>query len=586
MSARLHLFLAALAVGGLLTACGSSSKAAPRTYTISGTVSGLEGGDPLVLQDNGADSLEVTADGTFTFATALAGGAAYEVTVLQQPAQPRQTCTVAGGSGTVADTVVTSVAVTCTTISYAVGGTVVGLTGTGLVLQDNGGDDTAVSTDGTFTFPTSIKSGRAYAVTTLVQPTSPWQTCVVTGGTGTVGSADVSSVTVNCSTDLYTVGGTVTGLVGTGLVLENDSTDDLTISGTGTFAFSTALLSGAAYGVAVLDQPTSPWQTCSVTNDTGTLAGANVTDVAVACVTNTYNVTVTVTGLEGSGLDLQDNGGDDLTPTIDGTYTFPTQVASGQTYDVEVAASPADETCELTGNTGAVAGTDVAVTVACGYTPHAVNVTVSGVTGTGLVLQDNDGDDLAIDADGTYSFATAVRVYSSYDVTIASTPASETCLVSGGAGTMADADVTLSVLCSSDLDFEDGLTGWTTFGSTAPVIDAGTYHAGSASAFMGGDNSSGIYRDVTLPTVATTLQFWVRRGTSDSISWDQQYAEIRDTSGNVLAQIYRTCENSDWTPVSFDLSSYAGQTVRIMFRVAGDSWWDATWQWIDDVQIL
>ena len=52
-----------------------------------------------------------SANGTFTFATALATGAPYSVTVQTNPAG--QTCTVSDGSGTVGSANVTSVAVSC-----------------------------------------------------------------------------------------------------------------------------------------------------------------------------------------------------------------------------------------------------------------------------------------------------------------------------------------------------------------------------------------------------------------------------------------------------------------------------------------
>jgi hypothetical protein len=51
------------------------------TYTIAGTVSGLTG-TGLVLQNNGTDSLSITADGSFTFSTPIADGSTYNVTVL------------------------------------------------------------------------------------------------------------------------------------------------------------------------------------------------------------------------------------------------------------------------------------------------------------------------------------------------------------------------------------------------------------------------------------------------------------------------------------------------------------------------
>src|SRR5215471_107899 len=62
---------------------------------------------------------------------------------------------------------------------FTVGGTVSGLSGTGLVLQDNGGDNLTISANGAFTFATKA---TAYNVTVLTQPTNPPQTCTVTGG--------------------------------------------------------------------------------------------------------------------------------------------------------------------------------------------------------------------------------------------------------------------------------------------------------------------------------------------------------------------------------------------------------------------
>lgn len=81
---------------------------------------------------------------------------------------------------------------------YSIGGTVSGLSGSGLVLQDNGGDNLAVSANGTFTFATKVNSGAAYAVTVLTQPSNPAQTCAVTNGSGTA-SADVTNVAVACT---------------------------------------------------------------------------------------------------------------------------------------------------------------------------------------------------------------------------------------------------------------------------------------------------------------------------------------------------------------------------------------------------
>src|SRR5882724_9916011 len=125
--------------------------------------------------------------------------------------------------------------------SYTVGGTLSGLAGTGLVLQNNGGNDLALSANGTFSFTTSVASGAPYSVSIKTQPSNPAQTCVVENAAGTTGSANVTAISVKCTTDpvLYAVGGTLSGLKGSGLVLQNRGGDDLTLPANGTFNFNT-----------------------------------------------------------------------------------------------------------------------------------------------------------------------------------------------------------------------------------------------------------------------------------------------------------------------------------------------------------
>jgi hypothetical protein len=83
--------------------------APPVTYTIGGSISGLTG--TVTLQNNGSDNLVIGANGSFTFATALAVNSTYAVTVFAQPTG--QTCGVTGGGGTITNANITSVSVTC-----------------------------------------------------------------------------------------------------------------------------------------------------------------------------------------------------------------------------------------------------------------------------------------------------------------------------------------------------------------------------------------------------------------------------------------------------------------------------------------
>jgi Putative esterase len=185
--------------GGNEVAGWSGGDVGSGSFTVGGSVSGLSGS--VVLADNGGDDVTVSADGPFTFPTALSGGAAYAVTVAAQP--PGQACAVAGGSGTITTADVTSVAVTCAASGsppggsgYSVGGSVSGLTGP-VVLADNGGDDTPVSADGSFTFPTMLAAGAAYQVSVQTEP--PGESCGVANGSGTIAAAGVTSVTVTCA---------------------------------------------------------------------------------------------------------------------------------------------------------------------------------------------------------------------------------------------------------------------------------------------------------------------------------------------------------------------------------------------------
>ena len=79
---------------------------------------------------------------------------------------------------------------------YTVGGTVSGLTGIGFVLQNNGGDNLAISANAPFTFATSVTSGGTYRVTVLTQPLG--QSCMVANGSGSIANANVTNVTVTC----------------------------------------------------------------------------------------------------------------------------------------------------------------------------------------------------------------------------------------------------------------------------------------------------------------------------------------------------------------------------------------------------
>jgi 6-phosphogluconolactonase len=93
-----------------------------------------------------------------------------------------------------------------------------------------------------------------------------------------------SCVATSCAANFYQISGTISGLTGTGLVLQDNAGNALPISaGATSFAFATLIASGGRYNVSVLTQPSNPPQTCTVTNGSGTVANANITNVQVTC---------------------------------------------------------------------------------------------------------------------------------------------------------------------------------------------------------------------------------------------------------------------------------------------------------------
>lgn len=190
-------FLAIAVAVVLVSGCGGSGGGgASSGFAIGGNVSGLTGGQPFTLQNNGADALTVTASGSFTFAKPAGS---YNVTVSTQPAG--QTCSVSNGSGSMISANVNNVAVNCSPNTYTVGGTLVGLSsGHQITLENNGTDPLTLTADGTFAFHIPEAYGGNYNVTVTSQPgEASQQLCsIVVGGSGTVSGA-VTGVFVSCS---------------------------------------------------------------------------------------------------------------------------------------------------------------------------------------------------------------------------------------------------------------------------------------------------------------------------------------------------------------------------------------------------
>ncbi len=476
-------------------------------YSINVDVIGLATDNEVVLQNNAGDDLLIDADGISTFATQLEDLSAYEVTVLTQPTAPNQTCVLENENGTLAGADVNDITLTCTTDQYDVNINVTGLALSNSVSFVNGTDSITFNADGLLTLST-LDDESAYDVNITLQPNTPNQICsFVDPDAGTLAGSDVT-INVTCLTVQYTVGVDVAGLAtGNSLVLQNNGGDDLIVNANGISTFGTALFDGSAFNVTVLTQPSSPNQTCVVSNPTGSLNGSNV-GLTVTCTTNQYNINVNVTGLAtGNDVILQNNAGDDLTVSTDGINTFATALDDETAYAVTVLTQPTtpNQTCVVSNGSGTLAGSDVTdIDVTCTTEQYTISVDVTGLaTGNDVVLQNNAGDDLTISADGTSTFSTALDDESTYVVTVLTQPTSpnQTCVLANQSGTLAGADITdVTLTCTTEqYDVILNVTGLVATNSVSFLngIDSLTFNADGSQTISTLDDESAYSVNIT-----------------------------------------------------------------------------------------
>jgi uncharacterized delta-60 repeat protein len=110
------------------------------------------------------------------------------------------------------------------------------------------------------------------------------------GACAELGSQDTATITIvddehQREEEFFAVGGTVTGLEGTGLVIREVVTGITLTPPNGSFTFDYRYSDAETYDVRIITQPTGPSQTCSITRGTGTIAGADARDIVVSCET-------------------------------------------------------------------------------------------------------------------------------------------------------------------------------------------------------------------------------------------------------------------------------------------------------------
>ena len=154
----------------------------------------------------------------------------------------------------------------------------------------------------------------------------------------------------------YTLSGAISGLTSAGLNITNGNDTVLIEKESSAFIFPTPLTQGSSYSVTIKTQPAA--QACTVSNGSGTIDSASVTNIKISCVTNAYFIGGVINNYTSSGLILA-NENDRLEITGSGPFSMPQPVAAQQSFNLYVQTQPKDQTCSVTFGSGTVVSSTI-----------------------------------------------------------------------------------------------------------------------------------------------------------------------------------------------------------------------------------
>jgi hypothetical protein len=300
------------------------------------------------------------------------------------------------------------------------------------------------------------------------------QTCTVSSGTGTVGSANITNVAVTCTTS-----------GGSGTLTASDDFNradgalgsNWTAMSDGAMTISSQVVAGGNSGLSGDTRTAETYtsdQYSQVQVTSTQLTGGQWIGPAVRSQNSGQNLYLGIYFWNGGSPQLR------LYKRTSGSWT-----QLGSSYSTSGLAAGATLGLTATGSTisfllngsPVITVTDTSLTGGApgimaygtaradnwaggnigGGASYTIGGTVSGLSGT-VVLNDNGGDALSLTANGPFTFPTSVLTGSSYNVTVASAPAGQTCAVSNGSGTVGSGSVTTVVVtCTASSGGGSGL---------------------------------------------------------------------------------------------------------------------------------
>jgi hypothetical protein len=163
---------------------------------------------------------------------------------------------------------------------------------------------------------------------------------------------------------------------------------------------------------------------------------------------------LSVTGLAaGQSVVVQNNGADDFAVAANGLVRTAASWPLGSSYAVTVKTQPTGQRCTVARGTGTLAADSPAVQVDCAPLPSdrtTLGGSISGLFNGSTVVLTTGGEDLALTADGGFTFPTPLATGAAYAVTVKTKPVGLGCVVRNGAGTITAAAVDpVAVRCAS-----------------------------------------------------------------------------------------------------------------------------------------
>jgi phospholipase C len=424
--------------------------------------------------------------------------------------------------------------------------------------------------------PTGVTA--AFSPASIAAPGSGTSTLTLTASSSApVGSYAVTvtgvggGVTQTVSLTLAVTAGT-----GTGFSLAANPTSAAAAPGSSTTSTITStLIGGFSSAVALSASGLPSGVTASFTPASLAAPGSGTSTLTLtasgSAVAGTYTVTVTGTG-----------GGATETAIV----SFTVSAASGATFTLTT--SP---TSVSVGQGGS--GTSTITSTISGGFNGSITFSDSGLP-TGVTASFAPAT-IAAPGSGSTTLtltASSSAAAGSYTVNIIGT---------GTGGVVQNIALPLTVTAASsnlvqNPGFETGsFSGWTSGGGIAPTPSTQQTHSGSWSALLGAittpevNGDSFVYQTIAIPSSATkaTLNFSYYPGTDDTIEFAYQECLIRNTSGTTLATALQVASNArGWKEVTFDLTSYIGQSIQLYFAVHGNGFSkDFIYMYLDDVSV-